>query len=88
MEELKNQVDSPVEEQEEIEYEDVKHLSMGAFITIGLAFGVAAGFSAGNILFGGLALGMAVCVIAGVVGGMILGLVNKSKRKSGENKEN
>lgn len=88
MEELKNQVNSPAEEQEEIEYEDVKHLSMGAFITIGLAFGVAAGFSAGNILFGSLALGMTVCVMAGVVGGVILGLVNKSKRKSGENKEN
>lgn len=88
MEELKNQVDSPLEEQEEIEYEDVKHLSMGAFITIGLAFGVAAGFSAGNILFGSLTLGMAICIAAGIVGGVILGLVNKSKRKPDEHKEN
>ncbi len=76
MEENKNQV---MHEEEKVQYEDVKHLSMGGFIGIGLAFGVAAGFSAGNLLFGDFALGMAICVAAGILGGIIIGLINKRK---------
>ena len=72
------------------EYEEVKRLPLGAFIGIGLAFGVAAGFSVGNLLidqmFGntpthGFALGMIFCIAAGFLGGLILGLINKSKSK-------
>lgn len=76
---------------DEIEYEDVKRLPLGAFIGIGLAFGVAAGFSLGNLLiskmFGhnienGFLVGMTFCIAAGIVGGLILGLINKAiKRK-------
>ena len=76
MEENKNQV---MNEEETVEYEDVKHLSMGSFIGIGLAFGVAAGFSAGNLLFGDFARGMLICVTAGLVGGIIIGVINKRK---------
>ncbi len=77
--EEKNKIDEKIET---VEYEDVKHMSLGAFIGVGLAFGVAAGFSAGNILFGGnFALGMVTCVALGLVGGLIVGLINKSKRK-------
>ncbi|MBO5929994.1 MAG: hypothetical protein J6Q27_01705 [Clostridia bacterium] len=68
-----------MQEEEKVEYEDVKHLSLGSFIGIGLAFGVAAGFSAGNLLFGSFARGMAICVAAGLVGGMIIGIINKRK---------
>ena len=75
---------------DEIEYEDIKRLPLGAFIGIGLAFGVAAGFSLGNLLiskmFGhnienGFFVGMSFCVVAGVVGGLILGLINKAIKK-------
>lgn len=76
MEENKNQV---INEEETVEYEDVKHLSMGGFIGIGLAFGVAAGFSAGNLLFGDFTRGMLICVAAGIVGGIIIGAINKRK---------
>lgn len=73
-----------------VEYEEVKKLPLGAFIGIGLAFGVAAGFSVGNLLidqmFGstprnGFALGMIFCIAAGFLGGLILGLINKAKSK-------
>lgn len=76
MEENKNQA---MHEEETVEYEDVKHLSMGSFIGIGFAFGVAAGFSAGNLLFGDFTLGMLICVAAGIVGGLIIGLINKKR---------
>lgn len=69
------------EETEKEEYEDVKRLPIGAFIGIGLAFGVAAGFSAGNLLFGNFLRGMIICVCAGLLGGLIIGLINKNKRK-------
>lgn len=68
-----------------VEYEDVKRLSLGAFIAIGLAFGVAAGFSVGNLLInqmfidGGMWIGMGFCVAAGLLGGLTLGLINKAK---------
>ena len=79
-----------VENSDEIEYEDVKRLPLGAFIGIGLAFGVAAGFSLGNLLiskmFGhnienGFLVGMTFCVVAGIAGGLILGLINKAIKK-------
>ncbi len=74
---------------EEAEYEEVKHMSMGAFIAVGLAFGLAGGFSLGNMIVksfshiipGGFATGMIGCLILGAVGGAVLGLINKSKRK-------
>ncbi|MBQ4087761.1 MAG: hypothetical protein IJC78_05900 [Clostridia bacterium] len=69
----------PVQEEETVEYEDVKHLPLGAFIGIGLAFGVAGGFSAGNLIFGNFALGMAVFGVVGLLGGLILGLINGKK---------
>lgn len=69
------------EDTEEVEYEDVKRMPMGAFVAIGLAFGVAAGFSAGNLLFGSFALGMGVFLGLGLIGGLVFGLVNKTKRK-------
>lgn len=69
------------DEQEKIEYEDVKHLPLGAFIGIGFAFGVAAGFSAGNLLFGSFLRGMIICIAAGLLGGLIIGLINKNIRK-------
>ncbi len=76
-------------EKEEFEYEEVKHMSMGAFIGVGLAFGLAAGFSVGTFIVnslshlipGGFATGMIGCLILGAIGGLILGIVNKSKRK-------
>lgn len=73
-----------------IEYEEVKKLSLGAFIGIGFAFGLAAGFSLGNLLinqmFGdmkttGFAIGMVFCIVVGSLGGLVLGLINKSKSK-------
>ena len=79
-----------VENTEEIEYEDVHRLPLGAFIGIGFAFGVAAGFSVGNILinqmFGdmaatGFAVGMVFCIVLGSLGGLALGLINKAKAK-------
>jgi len=76
MEENKNQV---MNEEEKVEYEDVKHLSMGSFIGIGFAFGVAAGFSAGNLLFGDFTRGMLICVATGILGGLIIGFINKRK---------
>ncbi len=67
-------------QEEEIEYEDVKHLPVSAFLAIGLAFGIAAGFSAGNLLFDGhFAFGMGFFVCVGLVGGLIVGLINKKK---------
>lgn len=78
MEEMKNQVSN---EEEKIEYEDVKRLPLGAFIAIGFAFGIAAGFSAGNILFGNFAFGMGFFMVVGILGGLIIGLINKNKRK-------
>lgn len=67
-------------QEEEMEYEDVKHLPLAAFLAIGLAFGIAAGFSAGNLLFDGkFALGMTFFVCVGLVGGLIVGLINKKK---------
>ena len=74
-----------VENDDVIEYEDVKRLSLGAFIAIGLAFGVAAGFSVGNLLInqmfieGGMFIGMGFCVAAGLIGGLVLGLINRAK---------
>lgn len=79
-----------VDNDDVIEYEEVMKLPMGAFIGIGLAFGVAAGFSVGNLLisqmFGegienGFLLGMTFCVVVGLIGGLALGLINKSKAK-------
>jgi hypothetical protein len=79
MEENKNLANN---EPEMIEYEDVKRLPIGAFVGIGLAFGVAAGFSAGNILFGGnFLLGMSVCIALGLLGGLIVGFINRQKKK-------
>ena len=69
------------EDADVIEYEDVKRMPMGAFIGVGLAFGVAAGFSAGNLLFGNFAFGMGIFLVLGLIGGLVFGLVNKSKRK-------
>ena len=69
----------PVQEEETVEYEDVKHLPLGAFIAIGLAFGIAAGFSAGNLIFGNFILGMGVFGAIGLVGGVVLGLINGKK---------
>ncbi len=67
-------------QEEEIEYEDVKHLPLAAFLAIGLAFGVAAGFSAGNLLFDGkFTLGMIFFVCVGLIGGLVVGLINKKK---------
>lgn len=86
-ENTKNTIQENVDKEE---YEEVKRLPIGAFIGIGLAFGVAAGFSVGNLLidqmFGdtprnGFALGMIFCIAAGFLGGLILGLINKSKAK-------
>lgn len=69
-------------ETEPVEYEDVKRLPMGAFIGIGIVFGVVLGFSARNLLFpGNFLLGMGVCVAAGIFVGVILGLFNKNKKK-------
>jgi len=79
-----------IENDDVVEYEDVKHLSIGAFIGIGLAFGVAAGFSVGNLLINqmfdgdgplGMFIGMGFCVVAGLVGGLVLGLINRAKSK-------
>lgn len=91
MEEItKNSQVENAQENEEIEYEEVKKLPLGAFIGIGFAFGVAAGFSLGNLLinqmFGdmaatGFAIGMVFCIVAGSLGGLALGLINKSKSK-------
>ena len=69
----------PMQEEETVEYEDVKHLPLVAFIAIGLAFGIAGGFSAGNLIFGNFALGMAVFGIVGFIGGLTLGLINRKK---------
>ena len=69
-----------MQEEEAVEYEDVKHLPIAAFIAIGFAFGVAAGFSAGNLIFGSFTIGMSVFVALGLVGGLVLGLINKSRR--------
>ena len=90
MEEItKNSEIENIDEVEEIEYEEVKKLPLGAFIGIGFAFGVAAGFSLGNLLinqmFGdmaatGFAIGMVFCIAAGSLGGLALGLINKSKK--------
>ncbi len=76
-------------EKAEFEYEEVRHMSMGAFIGVGLAFGLAAGFSVGSFIVnslshlipGGFATGMIGCLILGAIGGLVLGIVNKSKRK-------
>ncbi len=70
----------PMQEEEFVEYEDVNHLPIAAFIAIGLAFGIAAGFSAGNLIFGNFLMGMGVFVALGLVGGLVLGLINKRKR--------
>ena len=69
------------EDTEIIEYEDVKRMPLGAFIGIGLAFGVACGFSAGKFLFKSFPLGMGVFLVLGLIGGFIFGLINKNKRK-------
>lgn len=85
-----NTKNTQVENDDVIEYEEVKKLPLGAFIGIGLAFGVAAGFSLGNLLinqmFGdmattGFAIGMVFCIVVGSLGGLALGLINKSKAK-------
>ena len=76
-------------EKENYEYEDVKRLSLSAFICVGLAFGLARGFSVGNfiasnmshIIPGGFATGMIGCLILGASGGLVLGIINKNKRK-------
>lgn len=71
----------PMQEEEMVEYEDVKHLPLAAFVAIGLAFGVAAGFSAGNLIFGNFMIGMGIFTTLGLVGGVVLGLINKSKHE-------
>lgn len=71
---------SIIQEEETVEYEEVKHLPIPAFLAIGLAFGIAAGFSAGNLIFGSFGIGMGVFIALGLLGGLILGLINKSKR--------
>ena len=68
-----------LQEEETVEYEDVKRLPLTAFIAIGIAFGVAGGFSAGNLIFGNFALGMAVFGVVGLVGGLILGMINRRR---------
>ncbi|MBO5734292.1 MAG: hypothetical protein J6R66_05320 [Clostridia bacterium] len=79
-----------IENDDTIEYEEVKRLPFGAFVGIGLAFGAVAGFSVGNFLASqffdnatekGLLWGMTVCICAGLVGGIALGLINKAKSK-------
>ena len=88
MEELKNN-EIKNDKIEEVEYESAKKLPMGAFLGIGLAFGVATGFSVGNLLinkmFGeieaGFAVGMIFCIGGGSRGGLALGLINKKKSK-------
>lgn len=86
----KNTQVEDIEENEVIEYEEVKKLPLGAFIGIGFAFGVAAGFSLGNLLinqmFGdmattGFAIGMIFCIVVGSLGGLALGLINRAKAK-------
>ncbi len=75
-------------EKEEFEYEEVKHMSLGAFICVGLAFGLAVGFSVGNFISSnlshiipfGFAGGMVTCLILGAVGGLVLGIINKRKK--------
>lgn len=75
-------------ESENVEYEDVKHMSIGAFVGVGLAFGLAAGFSVGSLIVnnlshiipGGFATGMIGCLVLGAIGGVVLGIINKSKR--------
>ena len=91
MEEITKNTQTEIpEENEIIEYEEVKKLPLGAFIGIGFAFGVAAGFSLGNLLinqmFGdmaaaGFAIGMVFCIVVGSLGGLALGLINKAKSK-------
>ncbi len=86
----KNLQTENIENDDVIEYEEVKKLPLGAFVGIGFAFGVAAGFSLGNLLinqmFGdmkttGFALGMVFCIVVGSIGGLILGLINRAKSK-------
>ena len=74
---------------ENYEYEEVKHMSLGAFICVGLAFGLAIGFSVGNfiatnlshIIPFGFAGGMGACLILGAIGGLFLGIINNRKIK-------
>lgn len=68
-----------IESQEKIEYEEVKHMPLGAFVGIGLAFGLAGGISAGNILFGSVGLGMTIFITLGLVAGFVVGLINKKR---------
>lgn len=78
-----------IENDDTIEYEEVKKLPLGAFIGIGLVFGAVAGFSVGNFLSvqffdnatEGMLWGMTICICAGLVGGIALGLINKTKSK-------
>lgn len=70
---------------EKIEYEEVRKLPVGAFIAIGLAFGLAGGFTVGNAFVSafhiehGFAIGMGLTLIVGAIGGLILGIINKRK---------
>lgn len=70
---------------EKIEYEEVKKLPVGAFVAIGVAFGLAGGFTVGNAFAGtfniehGFAIGMGLTLIVGAIGGLILGIINKKK---------
>lgn len=70
---------------EKIEYEEVKKLPIGAFIAIGLAFGLAAGFTVGNAFVSafniehGFAIGMGLSLVVCAIGGLILGIINKRK---------
>ncbi len=73
---------APVEETEEIEYEDVKRMPVPCFVAVGFAFGLALGISAGNFLpFGNVMIGMAAFLTLGIVGGLIFGIINKYKKK-------
>lgn len=89
-ENTKNIQSENIENDDTIEYEEVKKLPLGAFIGIGFAFGLAAGFSLGNLLinqmFGdmkstGFAIGMVFCIVVGSLGGLVLGLINQAKSK-------
>ncbi len=73
--------------EEKIEYEEVRHLPLGAFVAIGLAFGLAAGFTVGNAVAGtfpelthGFGVGMALSLVVGALGGLVLGIINNKKR--------
>ena len=69
-----------LQESEPIEYEDVKHLSMGAFVGLGAALGVAIGVSIGNMLLNNFLLSVGAFAGIGMISGVVLGILNKRNR--------